>query len=438
MSRASLAASLGLLIVAALGVVGSAQPEARSSPATIAAPAPQLSRLVGFIDARLVRVDPETLRPLPGKRIDVGSGGCASRQGGSACWSDPPWTASPDGERLLLARNDLPSPLQIVDPRRLRVVKNVALHGGTLGELAWLARGRVLAIQELCCRERQRLVAVDLAAGRVIVRRALGGSILQLARTDRELVLLLAPAQEIGTARLAVADALGTVRAIRLERIVAGSKVLGTGSEHRVDARMPGLAVDSEGRRAFVIAKGIAAEVDLRTLAVSYHSLEGTPSLLSRLWNWLEPAAAAKQVSGYHRQGRWLGADLIAVSGADTTDGRYQPTGLLVIDTRAWRVRTIDRGAIGFALAGDLLLTTGSGIGLTAYGLDGRLRFRLFEGREVWLDEAYGGRAFVGFSGQPLDPLQIVDLASGRVVGTREQPLPTLLLGSGSGWWGDG
>ncbi len=437
MFRASLAASLGILTVATLGVVGLVQPEASSSPATIGAATPQLSRLVGFIDARLVRVDPETLRPRPGKQIAVGSGGCASRSGGSACWSNPPWTVSPDGQQLLLARNDLAA-LQIVDARRMRVTAKLSFNAGSLGSLAWLERGRALALEEICCRERQRLVAVDLAAGRVIVRRALGGSILQLARTDRELVLLLAPAQEIGVARLAVADALGTVRSIRLERIVAGSKVLGTGSQHRVDARMPGLAVDSEGRRAFVIAKGIAAEVDLRTLAVSYHSLEGTPSLLSRLWNWLEPAAAAKQVSGYHRQGRWLGADLIAVSGADTTDGRYQPTGLLVIDTRAWTVRTIDRGAIGFALAGDLLLTTGSGIGLTAYGLDGRLRFRLFEGREVWLDEAYGGRAFVGFSGQPLDPLQIVDLASGRVVGTSEQPLPTLLLGSGSGWWGDG
>src|SRR3970040_644528 len=103
MFRASVGASLGLLAVATLGVVGLAQPAARSSPATIAAPAPQLSRLLGFAGARLVRVDPETLRPLPGKGIDVGSGGCASRSGGSACWSNPPWTASLAGERLLLA-----------------------------------------------------------------------------------------------------------------------------------------------------------------------------------------------------------------------------------------------------------------------------------------------------------------------------------------------
>src|SRR3970040_2402838 len=136
MFRASVGASLGLLAVATLGVVGSAQPEARSSPATIAAPAPQLSRLVGFIDARLVLVNPETLRSLPGKGIAVGSGGCASRQGGSACWSNPPWTVSPDGARLALARNDLSS-LQVVDAGRLRVTASVRLSGGPIGALAW-------------------------------------------------------------------------------------------------------------------------------------------------------------------------------------------------------------------------------------------------------------------------------------------------------------
>ena len=447
MFRASLAASLGLLIVAALGVVGSAQPEARSSPATIAAPAPQLSRLVGFIDARLVLVNPETLRPLPGKGIAVGSGGCASRQGGSACWSNPPWTVSPDGARLALARNDLSS-LQVVDAGRLRVTASVRLSGGPIGALAWLTRGRMLALEEVAG-ERQRLVVVDLATKRVLARRPLGGSVLLLGRTPQELVMLLSPAQAIGAARIAVADRQGRVRFVRLERILAGSKLLGTGSDHRVDSRLPGLAVDPQGRRAFVVAQGLAAEVDLRTLAVSYHSLERPPSLLSRLWNWLEPVAHAKQVSGYHRKARWLGSDLIAVSGTDTENGRYQPAGLLVIDTRSWSVRTIDRGAMGFEVAGDALLATGGswdaasqrnvGIGVASYGIEGEKRFQLFDGQQTWVALVYGGRAYVGYVGTAAqEPLRIVELATGRVVGMRQQPLPWLLLGAGSGWWGDG
>ena len=147
MSRASLA-SLGLLTVATLGVVGLAQPAARSSPATIAAPASQLSQLLGFSDTRLVRVDSETLRPRPGRRIAVGSGGCAPRQGGAACWSNPPWTASPDGARLALARNGLSS-LQVVDASRLRVTASVRLGDGPIGALAWLPRGRLLALEEV-------------------------------------------------------------------------------------------------------------------------------------------------------------------------------------------------------------------------------------------------------------------------------------------------
>ncbi len=66
MFRAVLAASF---VLAALGVAASGlgQPEAPFVPARIAAPALELAQLLGFAEARLVRVDPETLRPLPGK-----------------------------------------------------------------------------------------------------------------------------------------------------------------------------------------------------------------------------------------------------------------------------------------------------------------------------------------------------------------------------------
>jgi hypothetical protein len=390
----------------------------------------------------LVRIDPESLQPLSGKGIRVGSGGCASRLGGTACWSLPPWTVSPEGQRLALARN-VASSLQLVDVGRMSVAASVRVNGGPIGALAWLAPGRVVAVQELNG-GRQRLLTVDVVKRRVVARRALSGSVQRLARTAEELVLLLAPAGAIGPARIAVVDRGGAVRVVRLERILAGSKLLGTGSEHAVESRLPGLAVDPESRRAFVVGKGEAAEIDLKSGTVTYHGLDRGSSFLSRLWNWLEPAAAAKQVSGHTRKARWLGGNLLAISGSDVEQGLMQPAGLLVVDTRDGSVRSIDRGATGFHVAGDVLLAFGgswdaaaeraTGIGLAAYGFDGRKQFQLFDGELAWLAQLYGGRAYVGISGQ--ETLRIVDLATGSVLATRQQPLPWLLLGEGAGWWG--
>lgn len=353
----------------------------------------------------------------------------------------PPWTVSPDGQRVAIARNDASS-LQLVDVARMSVTATVRVNGGAIGALAWLAPGRVVAVQELNG-ERQRLLTVDLVKRRVAARRALGGSVQRIARTTEELVLLLAPAGAIGPARIAVADRGGAVRFVRLDRILAGSKLLGTGSEHEVESRLPGLAVDPQSRRAFVVDKHVTAEIDLNSGTVSYHTLDRRASLLSRLWNWLVPAAAAKQTSGHFREARWLGANLLVVSGSDTEQGQVQPAGLLVADTRDWSVRSIDRGATGFHVAGDVLLAVGGtwdaatererGIGLAAYGFDGRKLFQLFDGQLAWLAQLYGGRAYVGISGQ--QTLRVVDLATGSVLATRQQPLPWLLLGDGAGWW---
>jgi hypothetical protein len=445
MFRALLVVCLGLALVAASGIGGFAGSEASSAPTRTVAPAPQLSQLLGFASGTLVRIDPQSLRPLAGTRIRVGSGGCAPRQGGTACWTNPPWTVSPNGTRLAVVAQNHSASLRLVDAARMRVTANVRVDGGAIGALAWLAPGTLLAVQEIAG-ERQRLLAVDLVKRRVSTRTSLDGSVQRLARTGQELVMLLGPAQSIGVARIAVADRRGAVRFVRLEQILAGSKLLGTGSDHRVDSQLPGLAVDPEGSRAFVVAKSLIAEINLRTLAVSYHTLQRKASFLARLWNWLEPAAAAKQVSGYWREARWLGGGLLAISGTDTEQGEMQPAGLLVADTRGWSVRTIDRSAMSFEVAGDVLLAMGgswdpstermTGFGLVTYGFDGGKRFQLFDGEQAWLALVYGGRAYVGISGQGAVPLRIVDLATGHVVGTRQPSLPWLLLGPGSGWWG--
>jgi hypothetical protein len=119
MVRRALAALLASTVVAAPAVGGTAP-------------------LVGVADGRLVRVDRDTLRPIGTSPIDVGSGGCASRAGGTACWTVPAWTFSPDRAVLAVARNGAAvSSLTLIDARRLRTLGNVQVGPGAVGAVVW-------------------------------------------------------------------------------------------------------------------------------------------------------------------------------------------------------------------------------------------------------------------------------------------------------------
>lgn len=428
--RTVLLAAFAVLAMGAVTFSGWAAPERVSSPPRVAAATPKLPRLLGYNDQKLVGVDPETLRPIPGAHIPIGSGGCASRTGGTACWSYAPWTVSPDGATLVVARNDASS-LLVVDAMRLRTIGKLRV-ARNVGALAWLRRDRLLAIQE-AAGEHQALVVLDPSTGRTVARRGLGGSIEEVERTARELVLLLAPARTIGTARLAVVGSRGALRSVRLERILAGSKLLGTGAQHRADVRGPALAVDPVRRRAFVVDTAVIAEIDLQTLEVEYHSLARSRSRLQRFRDWLEPVAEAKQVNGYHRTARWLDGELLAVSGSDTERGQMQPAGLQFVDTSTWKVRKVDAETTWFTFAEDLLFAHGDRNGLTAFALDSSERFRLFPSQSAWAAQVYAGRVYVGIAGEK--HFQVVDLSDGRVVGVRQEPLVYLLQGVASGWW---
>jgi hypothetical protein len=453
-----------LLVAAVAAAAGLASTSSEPTPAvpavlTRVAPYPPL---LGFVDqgrrAELVRVDPDTLRPRRGRRVGAGSQACAPSSGGQACWMVPAWSFAPHRPLLALARHrgGVARSLRVVDIGRMRVTEDVPLAGGAVGLLAWLAPDRVLAVQEVCCEERQRLVTVDLASRRVAARRPLGGTVQRVGRTGRDLVLLVAPAQEIGPARVVVTDAAGAIRSVRLDRIRAGMKLL-PGGNFRVEQSIPGLAVDPRGRRAFVVGPELVAEVDLANLAVSYRQPQPARSVLSRLFGWLDPPAHAKGASGPTRTAHWLGGGLLAVSGTDEDvvedargqqHNRIRAAGLSLIDTRNWSHRTIDEGAAAVQIAGDLLLATGSSfdpatgdgksIGLTAYGLDGRERFQLFDGREAWVRHVYAGRAYldVPLTRPPWSALRIVDLDTRRVTrAKRTRSLPWLLLDAASGRW---
>jgi hypothetical protein len=445
--------SLAVLSLFTAVTVAAAVALSRSEPSPqaggAAATAVPLPSLVGVVSEgqrlRLARVDSDTLRTRPGRRVGLGSQGCAS----------------PDRSILAVARNDgaLARSVRLVDAGRMRAVADIRVTGGAIGLLAWPAGERVLALQETCCDERQQLLSVDVASHKVVGRRQLGGTVVRVGRTPRELVLLLAPAQKVGAARLAVVGARGAVRFLRLERILAGERLLDR-SEHRFERQLPGLAVDPQGRRAFVAGPDVVADVDLVKLRAAYHEPVQSASALSRLRDWLDPAAEAKGIRGPTRSARWLGRGLLAVAGADEewfTDDRgedqtrIRAAGLSIVDTHDWRTRQAEGGASDFRVAGDLLLATGGSwdsatgkqeaIGLAAYGFDGARRFHRFDGREAWIDEIYDGRAYVSVASpkarsKPEGP--IIDLVSGRTLGRHPPRLPRLLLDAASSWWDGG
>lgn len=416
-------------LLGALAVAVLAAPSAAATPSLLGMVGPPGS-------LRLVRLDPADLRPLPGPSVRVGSGGCAARLGGTLCWPVPAWAFSPDRRKLAVAAEG--AELRIIDVRRLRVSRRLPIEeGGPVGALAWLGPKRLLAVQdEDYWSERQRLLAVDLARGRVTAVRALGGSVLGGALAGKRLLLVVAPAQAIGPARLLVADARGELRAVETWMPVGSTRR--NQQEAGLEQQLPGLAVDAAGGRVFIVGPDAVVEIDLQRLAASAHPLRPSARAL---------AARVKRLDGWWRTARWLGGDLLAVSGWDAERGRTRPAGLAVIDTRTWTARLLEPGASSFLFASGLLLATGStydpetgetsSIGLAAFTPDGEERFRLFQGESAWVVQVYGGRAYVDAprGGAATQPLRVVDLRQGRVVADHLPPFPWLLTARASGWW---
>jgi hypothetical protein len=255
----------------------------------------------------------------------------------------------------------------------------------------------------------------------------------QSATSGRRLVLLLGrPTQAAFSPTLiAVADADGGVRTVSLTRLPSGS--IEDGPIGR--SLDPGLAVDSEGERAFVVGGNApVAEIDLETMEVRYHEPSEPVALLGRLLDWLEPDALAKgPTEASFRQAVWLGNGLLAVTGADTdisvrddreVEERTIPAGLSLIDTDRWTVRTLDERVSDITLAENALIAwtyptelvprEPQESGLIVYELDGRKRFRIPEDKPICDLQAGRGLAYVGIGG--CADIHVIDLHSGEVL----------------------
>jgi hypothetical protein len=351
------------------------------------------------------------------------------------------WSFSPDQARLVFG--GFRPVLRFVDPRRVRGLGDLELGGrGSVVTTAWPTPRRVLAVVQ----QRPgtlRLVLVDPAARRVLARRPLAprSEVIDSASSPYGLALLLAPPGSVGAARVVVARPDGSVGSARIGVIAAGMepRPVPAGSPP-VDRRwLPGLAVDSSGRRAFVVGGGApVAEIDLGTMRVAYHRLAERVSLLGRLRDWLEPRAFAKGESdGPVRTARWLGDGQLAVTGWDAR-GTEAPVaaGLRLVDTRSWTVRTLDRETGRVTLAGRVLLAHGCCLaGLRAYDRDGRRLWHRFGRERIHDVEASGERAFV-YRHFPRSPSRILvlDLHTGATLRSVESPWFQLIRREAASW----
>lgn len=388
------------ILAASVAVAALGLPAAQaSSPATV----PGLVYTPGYGSSIVVRYDPVTLE-RSGPRVRVG--------GNASSWAWSP-------RRRYLAVASFPQRLTIVDVPAMRVVARVRLAAGgaSVRAVTW-AGDRVLAVVE---KPRGSLVvAVDPLSGRVVRRTLLPRPFwFEFGRLPDGLVVLLGAHERLALAQIAVVNAEGTTRVVTVPPVSVGLEaVTAPGREQRI----PGLAVDPVGRKAYLVDDRRVFTVDLRTLAVT------DPGPLRAL---------AKIFSGSVRSARWLGNGRLAVSGGDWDARRgYEGVGLRIIDVRSRTARVVNRDARGFTVAAGRLLVENAlprRAVVIAYGFDGVERYRLELPEATWLKkQGHLGHACT----RNASLRSVIDLRNGRVVRDGFEAAtrcPTLLVGDSRG-----
>jgi hypothetical protein len=432
------------LIVVGCGVGGGHDASIQSTTvvvprATTAATARAGGPLVGVVSSdnlatELARLDPTTLRPLPGDRLKL-----------TGSW--PMMAVAPDRSTAVLGSEagDL-TVIDLVHLRRLDAVKT-DLPGAAIFGWGWVGRSRLLLIGT-SHEAATEVLAVDVGARRVVRRQRFGGVVQGYARLPHGLALLVTPANAIGRARLVVSDANASLRMVTLAEISAGFKQVDDtdGSGPRMEQAVPGITADPTGRRVYVVpGNGPLAEVDLASLVVTYHRLGWSASPWQRLARWWAPPAEAKIISGPSRNALWLGDGQLAVTGYDgSAKGHHReiPSGLQLIDTADWTVRQVDRHSSSALLAAGRLLAFGTafgtgpdganqGYGLTLYGPGDRQPVHWFGAKQVSWVQVNGDLTYVQLMDANLSDVEgyaVMDLRSGRVLDKGSGNLPELLV----------
>jgi hypothetical protein len=322
------------------------------------------------------------------------------------------WSLSPDRSQVALGMSTSGRAgrigILVVDVGSVNVVRGIET-GVAAEAVAWLSpRVLVGALQ------RGGTVLVDPVTGKILHRWKSFSSPDASARTaDAFVMLAAAPGPAAGSggriARLGVVDARGRLRSVSLERIRLGVHSA-NGAEY-VDRAA--LAVDPDRGRAYVFAATApTAEIDLRTMRVSYRSLALGPGTKTKT-----------SVLAQERRALWLGDGRVLVSGRDLMQAgangfAWAATGAILVRTRTWSSCVLEAKAGGAAFERGRVLVYAAGarpgIGLSAYTVAGRKAFHRFDDEEVWSVAANGGRAYA----QTPDRLHVVDVRSGQVLKT--------------------
>jgi hypothetical protein len=374
------------------------------------APAKPFHSLLGIVDeggnARLAVIDPKTLGVTDGPSLTLG------KPGGS-------WGFSRDRSHFVYTDG---SRLRFFDLFRFAPEAGVQLAGG--GPVAWLD-GLTVAVLSRAGTNAVEIVKVDAIDHAVRSRRRVAGVVLATRTLPNALVALLGRRDRIAPVRLLVVEPDRT-RIVPLGG-VWGGVVFPRGNRPPVfTMRTPALALDEAKHTAYVVdPDGMIVELPLSTLKPTFRDVSG------RL---------AKVVYSSVRTALALGDGLLAVTGEELSPAGRRPAGLELIDTQTWSSRLVELGATNAWVAGDGLLVTGlrsdanaqklTSIGLVMLDRTGHARFRLFEGMIVGVTTIIGSQAYVAILGAPA--AVAVDLVTGRVVGQRSWPVPTLLLGRSS------
>jgi hypothetical protein len=229
-----------------------------------------------------------------------------------------------------------------------------------MGAIRWADDRTVLVLGEKP--DGLRAVVVDTARRRIVRTIRIPGHLeAQYAEpTQAGMALLLRPLvfRQMGPVLVGVIRPSGAVKVVEVDRIVDGFVER---------ARRPALIADPKMSRAYVFG-GLdepVGEVDLRTMAVTYHRLRGVSPLADTL--------------GSDRHGTWVGHGRIAIVGFDDSRTATLRLGLSLVDTRTWRLRRIDRASDFMARSGELLLGLRPDGSLAVFDVDGRRRFALAE-----------------------------------------------------------
>ena len=354
----------------------------------------------------LFRLNPRTLQQV-GRPIRTFRGGSDLK-------------LSPDGSRLAFAdpwqgRSRRDARIHFVDLTGWRSMGVARLGRHPWFTLGWVSGDRVVAITG-DDPTHERFIWVDANTRRVLARRSFSGWTANSVPVPGGLAVAVGPSEGTGPLRILVLGPNGGVRTIPVDGIRAGADYRDRGGE----VLTPAVTVDpATGRLYVVAARGLlAADVDLTTGAVAYHSLGASASKGDNAVWW--------------RYAEWVGDGRIAVSGdhwprprGRVPDGAI-PFGVRLIDTRTWTIDTLDPRPDSMDAAGGMVLATGTryfdagersrSTGLLAFDGSGRRAWTRFRGLHVALLGSRGELAYAWV--RRTRRAHVLDLATGRTLHT--------------------